>query len=236
MSLKNYKSLNFETNQPVTAEDMNTLVANDTILFNKINALPRGVIGFDEGRVPGDPTIASQIVRTNPPATPLANDPPLDVSDPDDASFTFIQNRSRRPFRPLECSFELEDNRMIEISTFIGVARVPDATLTRQAVLRLAFFIRKDGENWRLLNSTWKSSRIFQGGELIGSICASYMTSLTAGRYFVRVGLKAHNVTSAGATIGPSGAGLVSAGNPLQLAVEDMGQFIGPRADVEYEF
>jgi hypothetical protein len=238
MSFDNYKITNFEYNQPVFVEDLNSMVSNDILLYNKINSMPRGVLAYTEYQPYG------QIIRTR---GPLGSQVSLEGGViGESASYTNLRlSSSSNNNKLLECNFDVENDRLIEMSTFLGHIGFTSLRSgeTQGAVFALAFFLRNKNtlnSKWEFLNNSVSSRRFhYQSTSEVprftaGSISASYVTRLPAGSYGVRVGVTARNFPSGslngqerGIRIGypPNSTGSIFVNSRVvnQLCIKDVG-------------
>jgi hypothetical protein len=235
MTFKNYKIHNYTYNHPLSAEDLNSLVSNDIILNNKIEAMPRGVLGFAQI----NPYSTTRQTFTQPSG---ASDPDTD-REAFNYQYVLINPAAGSP-TPLEVSFTVEQNRLIKFTGYLANLRTQSGsggtTLTKQAIVRTAFLLKNYKDEWSLLSSPAKSNRIYHAGN-IGSWTFSCVEDLPAGQYSVRLGVKVHNTN--GIYLGEdSSASLTNQSNGIiskratQLIVEDIGSFLSSEAEVDYEF
>lgn len=216
MSFSNYKINNFSKNQGISYQDLNDLALNDTILYNKIQAMPRGIVGFN----------TTSYINTFSVIQPTDNDSV--------EGFRIIKNSANTEF---SCSFTAEDLRLFKFSLFIGSIRNSTAnSYVTKGLFRAAFFVEQfDGEKY-MLQSTYKTNSIVakEPGVYQGSISMHYIGRVPAGTHVLKAGIKSYNGQIVIGEKTSSSGFLVS--DPIQLYVEDLGSFIGPGVELENEF
>jgi hypothetical protein len=240
MTFKNYKIHNYSYNHALSAEDMNSLVSNDIILYNKIDFMPRGVLAFAQNNPYG--TNSGQNPSGNFRQTFTKPSSPTNVDARKEAfSYKYIlTNPGAATPVPLQATFSVESNRLIKVTGYLANLRSTDGSLLLKNIFRTAFFIKDYKDQWSLLNSSLKGSKVYYTGN-VGSLTFSHVAALPAGEYSVRMGIKVHNTTAmylgedSSAALTDQSNGIV-VNRPTQLVVEDIGGFIAQRAEVEYEF
>jgi hypothetical protein len=216
MSFKNYLNNNFANNQGLSYQDLNNLNNNDIILYNKINPMPRGIIGF--GKITGSHgqyNIIQQTVETT-----------EDTAD----GFKMIKENAINTFK---VSFSVADLRLVRFSFFSSIigaqgtgGKTPSYSNPGQC--RAAFFLEQNNGEQFMLNSTFKPSAMVSS--MSSSISMNYIAQIPAGTHLVKVGFKAHKTD---VRIGTTSS---TEPRPTQLFVEDLGGFIASGAELENEF
>jgi len=222
MSFKNYKINNFFENQILSYQDLNNLAINDTILYNKIRVMPRGVIGFSEIRQNHDNNNSF-----------LASSFPSDT-DNESQRFKMIQNAGVIS-TDFTLSFFVENFRLIKISFYAAYfedSRVGE-TYTNPGNFKAGFFVSENGGEYYLANATYKTSSLVKSTPALssipqGSISMHYITTLPSGTHSVKVG-----ITSVKSDIIIGKNALT---RPTQIYVEDLGEFIASGSTEEASF
>jgi len=238
MSFDNYKILNFEYHQPIFVEDLNAMISNDILIYNKINAMPRGVLAYKEYQPYG------QIIRTRgADGFQLLLEEGVVEGAP---SYTYLRlSSSGGNSQILQCDFDVEIDRLIEISTFLGQIGFTSlrSGVSQGAIFALAFFIKNTStpkSQWQLLSNSVASRRFYaestaeSASFTAGSVSASHVAHLQGGSYSVRVGVVALNFPAdqiggqtRGVRIGfsPNNSGSTFVNNNVvnQLCVKDVG-------------
>lgn len=229
MSFKNYKINNFSLNQVLSYQDLNDLAVNDTILYNKIQAMPRGIIGFAEMRQ------NHSTINTFKPKSKAASTTPEDEYD----GFLLVRQPvpSAASPTPFSVTFSVEDMRLVKFSFYAAdfadtrsVATYNSST-NLPGQFRSAFFLKQNNNEAYMLNSTYKTSAIVKtttAAIMQGSLSMHYVTQVPAGTHTLLAGFICTNSTIV--------IGRAAASRPTQLYVEDLGAYIGPGAEVESEF
>jgi hypothetical protein len=213
MSFENYKINNFASKQALSSQDLNNLVSNDIILYNKIQSMPRGIIGFNK------------ILE----AHQSFNTFSAKITAPTEATFEGFQMIRQSTTEVFKTTFTVEDLRLIKFNFFASSFANATGSYTNPGHFRAAFFIEQNNGEEYMLNSNYKTS-VITANILSGSISMNYIAQIPAGTHAVKVGIKAHK---ASIRIGPS---TNVATRLTELYVEDLGAFTAPGAELTNEF